>query len=382
MRLDLVFPRFKLLSGAERLILGLAAALVDGGHRPRVVCHQFDRSCEPLLADGVELAESGRRLDWSRNRYWNAPLDYVRVFQLRRLLDPRADVVVLYGPALPLAWRLRRREGVLYHCFEPPRALYQDRDDVLARAGRAGFVLRAATALYRRLDRRLVRLVDGVTASGPYAARRVREVYGVGATPITHGIDRWRLDAARARAAEPRHDLVSVNYLHPRKRVDLIIRAVARLGEKTGAAPSLEVVGDGPERARLSTLALELGIERRVRFAGFVPEEDLADHYCGARCYVHAAREESFGLSVIEAAYCELPVVAVAEGGVVDNVEDGVTGALVESTATGLAAGIRRVLGSDDGGRSLGLVGHRMVSRRYRWELGAEDLLRAAEAAR
>ena len=71
-RIDLVFPRFKLLSGAERAILGLASALVDAGHHVRVVCHQFDRSCRPRLPAGAELICSDARLDWSANRYLNA----------------------------------------------------------------------------------------------------------------------------------------------------------------------------------------------------------------------------------------------------------------------------------------------------------------------
>ena len=63
-RVDLVFPRFKLLSGAERAILGLAQALAKAGHRPRIVCHQFDDSCRERLAEGVELVTSGARLDF------------------------------------------------------------------------------------------------------------------------------------------------------------------------------------------------------------------------------------------------------------------------------------------------------------------------------
>ena len=77
MRLDFVFPRFKVLSGAERLVLELTTALAEMGHRPRIVCHQFDSSCADLLADGVELVETGIRLDWFPNRYVNAGFDYL-----------------------------------------------------------------------------------------------------------------------------------------------------------------------------------------------------------------------------------------------------------------------------------------------------------------
>ncbi|MCH7825538.1 MAG: hypothetical protein IH849_12110, partial [Acidobacteria bacterium] len=75
-RIDLVFPRFKLMSGAERAILGLAEGLARAGHAPRIVCHKFDDSCRPRLAPGVELAVGGARIDWTGNRYLNAVFDY------------------------------------------------------------------------------------------------------------------------------------------------------------------------------------------------------------------------------------------------------------------------------------------------------------------
>lgn len=384
MRIDLVFPRFKVLSGAERLILELAAGLVRAGHVPRVVCHVFDPSCRALLPAEVEVAVTGARLDWTRNRYVNAAFDYLRATRLGRLVVSGADAAVLYGPALRLVPTLTKRRpprpAVVYHCFEPPRVLYQDRDDVLARSGPARWPLAAALSLYRRVDRRLVARAEAVTASGPYAARRVRQVYGREAIPITHGLARERLDAPADVERGSGPSLVTVNYLHPRKRVDLVLRAVAALPAKLGRL-GLTVVGEGPERPALEDLARELGLGERVRFAGFVPEASLPAYYRGAECYVHAAREESFGLSVIEAAYCGLPVVAVAEGGVVDNVRDGETGVIVEATPEALAAGIAAVLTRPDRGRALGARGHEMVDRRYSWDRGVEDLLTAVGSA-
>ena len=96
LRIDIVFPRFKLLSGAERAILGLAGALATAGHYPRIVCHQFDDSCRPRLAPGVELVCSNITLDWSRNRYLNAVADYLHSFRLARLLNSNADVRILF----------------------------------------------------------------------------------------------------------------------------------------------------------------------------------------------------------------------------------------------------------------------------------------------
>lgn len=384
MRIDMVFPRFKLLSGAERSILEIAAALARAGHRPRLLCHRFDDSCRGLLHDGVELVISGARLDFSRNRYVNAAFDYARVLGLRRLLDERADAVVLCGPALLLAagHRLRRdRRPLVYYCFEPPRVLYQDRVEVLQRAGLARLLLGPALSLYRRIDRWLVARAGSITAVGPYPARRVQAVYGRPATALTLGFDRQLLD--RAQPATPRSSLVTVNYLHPRKRVDLAIRALALLPAQLGGVPpTLEVVGEGPERGALQELAAALGVAGRVRFAGFVPEAQLGGHYRAADCYVHCTREESFGLSVIEAAYCGLPVVAVAEGGVVDNVLDGVSGRLVQATPAALAAGIVDVLADPARAGEMGRRGQAEIAGRYTWDRGAEDLLGAIEQAR
>lgn len=382
LRLDFVFPRFKVLSGAERLVLELTAALSRAGHRPRIICHQFDTSCADLLVDDVELVKTGIRLDWFGNRYLNAGFDYLRAPALARSLDPGADAVIVYGPALRLAPRLRRRGiPVVYHCFEPPRALYQDRGDVLRRAGAARWLLLPLLAAYRRYDRRLVRYPGAVLASGPYAAGRFEETYDRPAIPVTHGLDRARL---RQGDAEPTSSLVTVNYLHPRKRVDLAIRAVARIDEPLAGdeeLPTLLIVGAGPEREALERLSRELAVSERVRFAGFVAEDRLGATLRSARCYLHTAREESFGLSVIEAAYCGLPVVAVAEGGVVDNVIDGETGRLVKADAGALALAVREVFAVPDGPEALGQRGHEHVDSLYTWEQGAEDLLRAVAEA-
>ncbi len=382
--IDLVFPRFKLLSGAERLVLELAGGLARAGHRPRIVCHQFDASCAELQQPGVEIVSTGARLDWFRNRYLNAIFDYASVSRLRPWLDPDADAVVLFGPALRLASRLVRPGGpaVVYHCFEPPRALYQDRADVLARAGAARLLLAPALAFYRRLDRRLVRVPGAMTASGPYAAARVKAVYGRDAVPITHGLDRASLDGGSVEPAPV--SLVTVNYLHPRKRVDLALRALALLREPLGGdpgAPTLRIVGDGPERERLEDLAVELGVRERVHFAGFVSGAELGPNYRAARCYLHTAREESFGLSVIEAAYCGLPAIAVAEGGVVDNIVPDETGCLTEATPEALAEGIVRVLTDPQRAEQMGAAGRALVDDRYTWKRGTADLLSAVRAA-
>jgi glycosyltransferase involved in cell wall biosynthesis len=383
LRVDLVFPRFKLLSGAERAILGLAGALVADGHDVRVVCHQFDASCRPRLPSDVTLACSHARLDWTTNRYLNAGSDYLRSFGLRRLLDDTADVCVLFGPSLPLAWR-RRKGGVrvLYYCWEPPRALYQDRGRVLSRLGWSRVLVGPALRLYGALDRWLVGRADNVCTSSPFTVAQIEAAYRRSASVVTLGVDRARLDAALPAEHVSPPVVLTVNYLHPRKRVELFLEAASHCRDRWTdpvSRPRWIVVGDGPERGRLEQLAHELGVDSDVVFAGFVPDDQLPQYYAAASCYVHTAVEESFGLSVIEAAYCGTPVVAVAEGGVRDTIEHGETGFLVAPRPLELAASVEAILRSTDSGRSMGLAGHERVSARYRWERGADDIVRLAQ---
>jgi glycosyltransferase involved in cell wall biosynthesis len=388
LRVDLVFPRFKLLSGAERAILGLAGALATAGHDPRIVCHQFDDSCRPRLAPGVELLCSNITLDWSRNRYLNAVADYLHSFRLARLLDSHADVRILFGPALPLTWYLKKmntsKVPVLYYCWEPPRVLYQDRDAVLSRLGGTRFLLAPLLRAYALLDRYLVTLVDAVCTSSPFAAERIQAIYQQPATVITLGVDRHRLDSARLEVPKKPPTVLTVNYLHPRKRVDLIVAAAAVMMRTwpDHEQPRWIVVGDGPERTRLQRLAEELGVRESIEFTGFVPDDELPMFYAGATCYVHAGLEESFGLSVVEAAYCGCPVVAVDEGGVRETVKHQLTGFLVPPVPRDLAEAIKAVVSREDLGRSLGAAGHKHINQNYRWSQGAVDVIQLAETVR
>ena len=385
LRFDLVFPRFKLLSGAERAILGLAGALAKSGHHPRIICHQFDDSCRELLAPGVELVRSNTNLDWSKNRYLNAISDYLLSFRLVRLLDPTADVRVVFGPALLITRRLIRntrvRTPVIYYCWEPPRVLYQDRSLVLKRVGIYRHLLAPLLAIYRYVDRYLVSLADATCTSSAFAASQMQAVYKDKATVVTLGIDRNRLDAVAQKRLSEKKVILTVNYLHPRKRVDLIIRAASVLKKINECRDTYRwvVVGDGPERARLETLARDFDVADCVTFSGFVADQELPKYYAQASCYVHAAVEESLGLSVIEAAYCGCPVIAVNEGGVKETVKDGISGFLVPATAQDLANAVDSVLRSADCGREMGLSGRQLVIANHSWTQGAKDILKLVE---
>ena len=275
------------------------------------------------------------------------------------------------------------RVPVLYFCFEPPRFIYRDTDDIVKRLGLVGKLLRPVFRLYRGLDRSMVRAADVVLSNSPYGSRKLWEAYRRRAVVIEHGVDFKEptgdmVNALRAKyGLEGRAVAVTVNHLHPRKRVDLFLRAVHRATKEVPNATAL-VVGGGPERGRLESLASELGMKvgRDVIFTGIVPEQELPAHYALGDVYVHTGREESFGLSVIEALSLGLPVVAVAEGGPCDTVQDGVSGYLRPAQAEALGDAVADLLAQPAKARAMGRAGASFVDANFSWTKGAKTLLR------
>jgi glycosyltransferase involved in cell wall biosynthesis len=108
------------------------------------------------------------------------------------------------------------------------------------------------------------------------------------------------------------------------KGVDVTIRALPRILQDHPDVKYL-VIGRGDDRPRLEALSKELGVDKQVIFAGFVPTEELADHYRLASAYVMPSRE-GFGIVYLEAMACGIPVVSGDEDGSADPLQDGLVG--------------------------------------------------------
>jgi glycosyltransferase involved in cell wall biosynthesis len=152
--------------------------------------------------------------------------------------------------------------------------------------------------------------------------------------------------------------VLAICRLEQQKGVDVAVRAVAQLRERV-ADVHLVVLGEGDERARLETLARELGVA--VHLAGRVP--DVAAWLRRARVLVHPVRWEGFGLAVLEAMLAGLPVVASRVSSLPELVVDGETGLLVPpDDPAALARGIETALAE---GSRLGAAGRRRAHERF-----------------
>jgi glycosyltransferase involved in cell wall biosynthesis len=113
--------------------------------------------------------------------------------------------------------------------------------------------------------------------------------------------------------------------LIPGKGVDVLVRAITCCKNHR---LQVRVAGDGPIRAQLEQLAVDLGIQDRVTFLGFV--RNMPDFWSGCDIAVAPSHGliESFGMSAAEAMAWGVPVIASRQGGLQEIVVDGVTGAL------------------------------------------------------
>ncbi len=122
--------------------------------------------------------------------------------------------------------------------------------------------------------------------------------------------------------------IVCVSQARPEKRLEALVR-VARdvIAARPDADLGFVYVGDGDSVAPSRALAHSLGIGERFHFAG--RQNNLVPYYQAADFMVHAAEMESFGLAIVEAMACALPVVACAAAGPRETILHGRTGALV-----------------------------------------------------
>ena len=181
--------------------------------------------------------------------------------------------------------------------------------------------------------------------------------------------------------------LLTVARLEPHKGIDTVLQALpAILARAPDVRYAVAGAGAAAERAKLERLAEQLGVAGRVQFLGEVSERDLPALYGLATVYVGASRRaerigvEGFGISLVEASACGLPVVAGNSGGVPDAVRDGETGFLVPpEDPAAFCDAICRLLADDELARRVGAAGRRAVESYYNWDRVVRDL-RALEA--
>ena len=153
--------------------------------------------------------------------------------------------------------------------------------------------------------------------------------------------------------------LVVVARLSPEKDIATLLRAFSIVLESMPEW-TLDIVGDGPERAALETLASSLKIEAFVRFHG--QRQDVATVLSDASIFVLPSLTEGISLTLLEAMATGLPVVACRVGGNPEVVVDGGTGVLVPpGDPRSMADAIGQLQTDTDRAQQMGDAGRKRV---------------------
>jgi len=242
----------------------------------------------------------------------------------------------------------------------------------------------------RHVVRAIVRQSDAVTAISTFAAEALTTIapearptivpFGAAVAPSRAVSD----EGLRATTPNDRARFVFVGRLVARKGVDVLLRAVALLRSSVDASPcgpTLTVVGDGEDRAKLQASAQSLGIADRVTFAGYVSRTELDTILRGCAALVLPAvphpvlGTEGLGVAIIEAMSYGRAVIASDTGGIRDVVLHERTGLLVPpGDATALAAAMQRLLEDESLAPRLGNAGEAYIRAHFSWPAITEAL--------
>jgi phosphatidyl-myo-inositol dimannoside synthase len=295
--------------------------------------------------------------------------------EIDRLAAEVGASLVVLDPALPvgrLGPRLARPYGVVLHGAE------------VTVPGRLPGV--------RSVLGRVLRGAAEVIAAGGYPAAEGERAAGraLPVTVVPPGVDTARfvpLDAEARAKARALFDLppdgrvvVSLSRLVPRKGMDVLVEAAARLAP---GRPDLVVAigGSGRDRPRLERLIARTGAP--VRLLGRVDDSDLPALYGCADAYAMLCRnrwagleQEGFGIVFVEAAACGVPQVAGASGGAAEAVVDGETGLVVATPhdVGAVAAAVARLVDDPAAAGAMGRAGRARAEREFSYDVLAARL--------
>lgn len=231
---------------------------------------------------------------------------------------------------------------------------------------------------------RIARRLIAISESGKQDIHRVYDVPLERIDVVRPGLDKhYRplppAEVAAFRAAEelPERFLLHVGTLQPRKNIPRLIAALDEIADRDMSL--IFVGGLGWLYADFFTLVRSLGLDDRVRFVGYVPDEMLPYWYNAATALVYPSFYEGFGLPIIEAMACGTPVVAANTSSIP---EAGGSNALYFDPydLDELVQRMDQILGDEGLASRLGAAGPAQAQQ-FTWDRAGQDLLAVYQRA-
>ena len=325
--------------------------------------YPYRRDRYKVFGATVYAIGGGHRGRWTLPGVWRAMLSAVTREHQRARFDV-LHAFWVYEPGVIAAW-LKRRLGA--------RTIVSAAGGELVNLPEIAYGYGGYRVVMGAM-RWALRQADVVTAG---SMRYLHEVRGVANldderlafAPLGVDVDMF---APGSRHLEMPPTVITVGSLQPVKGQADLMRAFRFVADREANA-RLAIVGDGPLRAGLETLARELNLAGRVNFAGDVRHEQLPDVFRQATVFVQASLHEAQGMAALEAAACGLPLVGTPVGALADLAPDA---AVISPPGDPirLAQAILSVLDDPARGRELGQAARARVEQMYGLEVAVERL--------
>ncbi len=363
--------------GGKRALHDHVCGLVARGHRVEVWCPPTaDRSYLPLntiVPEHVVPLRIGPYLDSSRTRMtklhpfrWSAAARLREMHRhsrecARQIASKRFDILFAaccrYSGTPPIA-RFVDIPSVIY-LQEPKRHFYESLPELpwLAMSWTAKDLLRprfwwqasirrarlSGIRVLGREERENALAFGEILVNSFFSRESVLRAFGIDSTVCYLGVDTGKFVNQNKRR-EP--FVVSVGALTPPKNAEFLVRAVGKVAARL--RPKLVLIANSIDSQYLDHVRKLAGrLEVVVELKHRIEDAELIDILNRARMMLYAPRLEPFGYAPLEANACGLPVIAVAEGGVRETIQDGVNGILVEHQPQIMAEAMERLLTDD-----------------------------------
>jgi len=289
--------------GLEMLVENLVVALQAAGHR----------------AEAVHLPAA-----WDQGRLLDAPVAW-------RMVPLDADVVITTN--FP-SYYARHPHKVVWLAHQH-RAAYDGIGQSWSDFGLDDRSLEVQRQL-TEWDARALGEAERCYTIGRVVTDRLARYCGVASTPLHHPPPL----ADRLHTGPFGDYVLGVSRLEANKRPDLVVEGV--LASRSGARGVM--AGTGSLGGALEHRLAQLRALARVEMAGFVADDDLVELMAGALAVVYPPYDEDYGYVTLQAFLSGKPVITTTDaGGVLEFVEDGVTGLVTDPTPAGIGAAIDRL---------------------------------------
>ncbi len=394
-RVGLVVP--SLGEGGVAAVADFMCATIDrsGAFDSRIVCLSSSWRDDLGVAitspfswhRGVRKAEGswrGRRCTWVGAALSEIELQRYRPRLLLRevLSDCQLIQVVCGSPALAYAV-CDLGVPVAVHCAT--RAVVERRSRAAKERGMLATWRRGMTLLVDCLERTALRSVDAVQVESAWMRDYVRLVTAgrpVLIRDVVPGVDTTRFTPLSKRDLQADSYVLCVGRFNDeRKNVRLLLEAFALLTHERRSSTRLVLAGSAAPKPGFWQRARELGLEERVRYVASPGPDELVRLYQSASACALSSDEEGFGIVIIEAMSCAVPVVATRCGGPEGIIRDGCDGYLVGvGNVREMTDRLERLLSDAALNRRLGDAGRRAVLARFDRRVAGHALLETYEA--